>query len=121
LVFISIYSNKNDILPTFYPKKGDLLAQIDLFTPKEGVGKIHNLPYFFPQKSKSFLPLPKITKNYTQLIDTYYPKTLLRVKQSINDFQSTETTLVIFDETKIFLFALFCLFSFFIYNFFFFK
>lgn len=107
---------KSFVFPTFYSKEVDLLTQIDLFIPK-GAGA-PNLPSSFPQKGKSFLPAISNSKNSTQLIEKYYPKGVLRVKQNIPEILYNETTLVVFDEKKIIGFAFFCLFSFFIYNFF---
>jgi len=105
---------KNFILPSFYSKDVEFLTQIDVF--KSHVSQ--NLPSPFPQKSKIFLPA--IPQNSTRIIDTFYPKKLLRVKQnqSIVDVPSKEITLFVFDQRKIIGFAIFFLLSFSIYNFF---
>lgn len=114
--FISINVTKNFVLPSSSSKYVDLVKQIDLFIPKET--EATNLPCYFPQKGKSFLP--GISKNSTQLIKKYYPKSVLQVKQNQNilNVESKDITLVVFDEKIIIGFAIFCLFSFFIYNFF---
>ena len=91
---MNIDLTKDFVLPPFSSKDVDFLTQIDFFKLKVS----HSLPSPFPQKSKIFLPA--IPKKSTLLIESYYPKNILRVKQNQNivDVQYKEITLFVFDE-----------------------
>ena len=105
----------NFVLSVFCSKEINLLQKVDFFKPQI----VKDLPFLIPQKNKNFLPYNSTNfKNSFNIVETFYPKVLLKVKPNQNLVENQYIEVFIFDKTKIIVFALFCFFSTILYEYF---
>lgn len=113
-LFSKVYIN-NFVMSVFSSQEINILQKVYFFKPQV----VKDLPFLIPQKNKNFLPYNFTNfKNSFRIVETFYPKALLKVKPNQNIVENQYIEVFTFDKTKIIVFALFCIFSTILYEFF---